>query len=408
MRVLIVDDDNDKVRSITRVLESAGVSEGDNIDLASTVTQAADLLRKSTYDLLILDLYLPVRLQDEPSIDGGCRLLNEIVRRDDLYRPEHIVGLTVSEDARRLAEPEFSRGLWSISLYGPHTSEWKEQIHEKARYLVARKAAQDVGPTRRCDALIICALAKPELSQLKAASGTEWQQFVIPGDATSYFSTEIERDDAQRLSLVACASPMMGMTAAATLTTKACLHFRPRMVLMTGICAGRKGEVNLGDVVVGSTTWDYGSGKFKGTNGSVEFTADPYQIPIDPQVRLTTERVISDTAFLSSVQTRFTGGDVSNKLRAVLAPIASGAAVQAHSSFFSELAKRDRKVAAVDMEAFGVCWAAREVYEPHPTFCVVKGVCDFADEEKSDDMQSYCAYVSACIALQIVKTYPPT
>ncbi|WP_417278898.1 hypothetical protein [Celeribacter sp.] len=403
MKVLIVDDSNDKVRDILAVLISAGLSEDEDIDVASSAQAAARFLKDHDYGLMILDLHLPMRLSEEPRIDGGAYLLKEIGRRKELRRPEHILGLTAHDEAKANAEPEFNKGLWSIAKASSDSSEWKEAILEKVRYLLARNAAQDAPSQVKCDVLFICALRKPELTQLKKAIGTEWEEITLPGDATAYFRTVVPSKEGQGLNVVCCSAPSMGMAASATLATKAGLKFKPRVVAMTGICAGREDEIDLGACLVASKTWDYGSGKFYGETDtdSARFAASPHQLVVDPIVQTATEAIMADQTLLDSFHSQFPGNRPDRRLSVTFAPMASGAAVQADSQFFSSIERQDRKVVGIDMEAFGVCWAARETFEPRPSFFVCKGVSDFANEEKADGIQEYCAYTSARVGMEI-------
>ncbi|MBO9477241.1 hypothetical protein J7382_06820 [Shimia sp. R11_0] len=402
MKVLIVDDVQTKIREILKVLSAAGIHE-EWVDTAGSVVGAAKLLKENDYGLLVIDLVLPLRLSEEPDKSGGTRLLNEIVRNSSLKRPEHIVGLTVSDEALQEAQPEFSRGLWSIVRYGTDVSEWREALVEKARYLLARESFEQEEVARDTDVLFVCALARPELSQLKVALGNNFEEVSVNGDHTRYFRTSISTQP-KDISVTVCSAPSMGLTAAASLTTKACMHFKPKIVVMTGICAGKKGEVALGQCIVASTSWDYGSGKFIGSAEGVQFKANPYQLAIEPAAQSAAEAVLSDQSFLDSLHDSFQGNKPKQRLEGILAPLASGAAVQANSEFFESVAQKQvRKVAGIDMEAFAVSWSAREANEPKPICIIAKSVADFADEEKSDDFQDYCSFTSGSIGFEIAK-----
>ncbi|MBE1291013.1 MAG: response regulator [Rhodobacteraceae bacterium] len=403
MKILLVEDDPQKARNIANTLAEAGIDPDKSIDMAVNGAQALELLRTNNYQLLILDLLLPMRLQEEPSPDGGKRLLEAIVRQPDILRPEHIVGLTASEEAKKLSQNEFGRGLWTIARYGHDTVEWKDSLTERARYILARQSSNLRNLTYDYDVLFVCALRTPELSQLKLATGTQWTTIESDEDPTSYFETTIPNGNNGCIRAVACSAPSMGLAPAASLTTKACLRFRPKFVFMTGICGGRKGDVDLGNIVVASTTWDYGNGKFVGENDTLRFQASPYQLPIDPVLSKSVEAVTSDLKMITEIDSQFTGKKPTGRPSAVFAPMTSGAAVQANSEFFDSIAGHHRKVVAVDMEAFGVAWATRETPEPRPRACIVKAVSDFADEEKSDDVQDYCSFVSARVAIEIAK-----
>ena len=53
----------------------------------------------------------------------------------------------------------------------------------------------------------------------------------------------------------------MGMASAASLTTRAILAMRPKLVAMTGICAGRTQKTSLGDIIIADQVYDYTAGK---------------------------------------------------------------------------------------------------------------------------------------------------
>jgi len=53
----------------------------------------------------------------------------------------------------------------------------------------------------------------------------------------------------------------MGMVPAAILATKAVHVCAPLYVAMTGVCAGVAKDVNIGDIVIADSIFDYGSGK---------------------------------------------------------------------------------------------------------------------------------------------------
>lgn len=136
----------------------------------------------------------------------------------------------------------------------------------------------------------------------------------------------------------------------------------------------------------------------------MQFKANPYQLAIDPAAQSAVEAVLSDQPFLDRVHDTFAGNKPAQRLVGLLAPLASGAAVQANGEFFESVAQKQvRKVAGIDMEAFAVSWATREASEPKPVCVIAKGVADFADEEKADDYQDYCSFTSGWIGFEIAK-----
>jgi nucleoside phosphorylase len=73
---------------------------------------------------------------------------------------------------------------------------------------------------------------------------------------------------------------------------------------------------------------------------------------------------------------------------------ATGSQVVADPNFFDELARRDRTVLALDMEAASFLEAVR-ADGANLSCAVIKGVCDFADEEKDDAFHHYAAEAAA-------------
>jgi DNA-binding response OmpR family regulator len=85
MNILIVDDNNDKIAKIVSVINT--VSENFNIDTVIDSISAQIQLKQTKYDLLILDLLLPIRPSQEPVPNGGELLLKEITRNKTLKTP---------------------------------------------------------------------------------------------------------------------------------------------------------------------------------------------------------------------------------------------------------------------------------------------------------------------------------
>lgn len=67
----------------------------------------------------------------------------------------------------------------------------------------------------------------------------------------------------------------------------------------------------------------------------------------------------------------------------------------ANADIFEELLDKNRDITGLEMEAYGIHVAATGCAKPRPLPLVMKGVCDYADEDKSDDYQAFAAHVSA-------------
>lgn len=96
-RILVVEDSTDKLRNILQTLKGI---EGVNIDLVEHVVDSAGAKKKlkgKHYDLLILDIAIPPRREEIVDLDGGIKLLEEIIYRDIYKVPTHIIGLTAKQ-----------------------------------------------------------------------------------------------------------------------------------------------------------------------------------------------------------------------------------------------------------------------------------------------------------------------
>ena len=64
-----------------------------------------------------------------------------------------------------------------------------------------------------------------------------------------------------------------------------------------------------------------------------------------------------------------------------------------------------RDLIAVEMEVYGVYYAANWAISPRPQFIAIKSVCDYADAEKNDDFHDYAAYTSVRVFEKMAKEY---
>ncbi|MBZ9775380.1 hypothetical protein [Mesorhizobium sp. CO1-1-8] len=404
MKILLVDDDNDKARDVSRVLLEAGVHDQRDIEHVTNAYDAAQALRRSKFDLLILDLVIPNTKTDDPKADGGKLLLRDINGRPGFIHPTYIIGLTSFDDARENSTIDFNRGLWTIIKFDRSSSDWIDMIRSRIRYIQSSEAATTAGANYGVDLAVVCALREPELRAV-LGHDYDWQKTEKPLDPTIYWKGTWQDRKGNLRTIVAASAGNMGLVAASSLTAKMAMHFRPRVIGMCGICAGREGDTELGDVIVANPSWDYGSGKFSNGDGGSDFAPHPTQIPLSPTLRRVAEMVADDGSFLDSLRRSYSGSPPKTALKLRIGPMASGAAVRADDSFFEELAKANRKVLAVEMEAYGVFATANEMPSPRADVLVVKGVSDFANSNKEDSFQDYAAYVSSACLLEMIERH---
>lgn len=247
---------------------------------------------------------------------------------------------------------------------------------------------------------------------LIVATGTEenavknmyqWEPVSFPHDAQSYYMASVEKDGGTQ-KIVYARQSEMGMTVAVTLTMKLIEHFRPRYVIMVGIAAGiarpDMAEQVYGDVVVADMIWNYTAGKFVSPDrtdirfGNVGF------IP-RPAVVKTEEKLLE--------YVRKAAASPENQCHVHIGPMATGSVVVTNREIVNkQIHSMFRETIGLDMEAYGVVYAAQNATVPRPQALVIKSVCDYANNEKSDQYQKFAAYTSCEFAKLLYEKFLPT
>jgi nucleoside phosphorylase/CheY-like chemotaxis protein len=400
MRILVVEDDQDKLRQVLKAL-SAGGAKDEAIDIARDARQAKLQAKQSQYDLMVLDLVIPTHPAESPTQDGGVGLLLELKERDRFHMPREVVGLTAFADMRDEAADLFAQDMWSIIIYDPTTEQWSDQLSRKVSHLlVAERAVTVLGFESH---LCVVTALQIELDALLRLPW-QWHEFQRPSDITLYFQGEVICGGKTR-KVYAASAPRMGMTATAVLATKMIEAYRPELIAMTGIAAGVKGRCDLGDVIVADPSWDWGSGKHSTAEGVARFAAAPHQIPISAVMRMRIERLARQPQICEEIRQSWPGEPPSTSLKVLIGPVASGASVLADQDKVSTIEQQHRKLLAIEMETYGLFAAAAEARVPQPIAFSLKGVSDFANEGKGDSLQRYAAYASAGILRNLIERF---
>ena len=221
----------------------------------------------------------------------------------------------------------------------------------------------------------------------------DWKMLHVEGDEQKYYETSFTRNG-EKHKIVTAKSGEMGMTAAGVLTMKMISLFRPKFVIMVGIAAGIAYKNNVdqiyGDVVAADVVWDYSSGKFVSSKrGNVQFGG----VGFIPRPHF----VNTDESILEAVRQAMASDE--NECHVHIGPMACGSTVVANSEVVEkQIHSQYNDTAALDMESYAVMYAVKEAPLPKPKALVLKSVCDYADEEKSDQYQKFAAYNSALFA----------
>ena len=153
--------------------------------------------------------------------------------------------------------------------------------------------------------------------------------------------------------------PRMGMTMAASLATRAIFAFNPKLIAMVGLCGGREGKTNLGDVIVASNVFDYTAGKYY----SDHFAYRPQMLSLDASLEEFVKlHITRDNTMLSAKIIDSFGNRPGNRdsIRIHLATIATGTAVVDDTDVIEGIVGVQDVLAGMDMEAYALTVAADE------------------------------------------------
>lgn len=392
MNVLVVDDDRAKLRDIIDFLVNDCRIERGNIVTATTGWACREQIRSVRFDLLVLDILLPLRDEDESDARTALDILEDLHQGRGITRPRHIVGLTAIESLATDVIDAFRNRTWTIVQYDSISNAWKSPLRNLIDYLV-REVSQHSLVEYKTDVCILTALDVPEAEQVyrlpcawEAPSPLDDHTFTRKGKILS---------GGREFSIIAASAPRMGMVATSLLAAKLIEETRPRFIVMAGICAGVDGKVNIGDVLLADPCWNWQSGKHSIDELGPHFAAAPHQLDIPEFIRSRGTALRSDRTHLASIKHGYNGAKPSHELDLRVGPVASGSAVLADETIVKEIQRQERTLLGVEMEIYGVYAAAAFASYPRPTAFAMKSVCDYGSKGKNDEHQAYAAYTSA-------------
>lgn len=398
--ILIVDDSSIKVAEIKQVIYE--YPEIKKITVVADTNNGRRAIEDNKYDLLILDLVLPNDFGDQETPDNGIDFLNEIKLDPNKKCPYHILGITGKPEHLPQFSSKFSDNLWFLIEYKPNVETWKDLLRNKIEYLLdSKKDAQNKNLFDfEFDVAIITALDK-ELKKVLNLNW-KWKEKQLENDVTTYHIGQFQDGD-KTIRIVAACTPQMGMCASSTLSMKLIHHFKPKYIIMSGIAAGIKGEVNLGDIMIADEIWDASSGKIKGDKekGTL-FLPDPKHKILNEDIKELILDIKRKRKYVDEIRQNYQADAPLTALNIHIGPMVSVPAVIQSNLEVEKLKLQSRKIIGLEMEAYGVIYSAAHAQKPKPIAISIKSACDFANEEKEDSQQDYAAYTSASFIYQLI------
>lgn len=397
INILIVEDTVDKLNKIVKLINEEVDIPSENVLTAKNIKDAKLILRKTSVDLMILDLVLPLDSDDSATPENGINFLDEIYSHPTMHPPIHIVGLTGFAEYREQYVDKFTKYLWHLVDYKAEESDWKEKLKEIIFHLikVRRDFLNPINFKHDYDIAIVAALNNPELQQVLNLDAN-WAEINVKNDATTYHTGHFERGE-KKLKIICASAPQMGMVASATLAMKMINRFKPRYIIMTGIAAGYKDDkVDFGDILVADQSYDGTNGKIVTLeNGDKGFSPNPTPIPLDADIKEKIRSYENRHELFAKIKRGYNGNKPTSELKIKIGPIVSVPYVVQNEDEFLSFKDNQRKLIGLEMESFGIFYSACNTVNPKPIPIVIKSVCDFGDAHKGDNYQIYAAYTSA-------------
>lgn len=375
--VLIVEDNKKKAENVQKhVLQVVG--DGAEIEVVSHLLEATRLINTKRYDVIILDLMLP-----RTGVTDASDVSDEIiptVQRSALNRKAQVIALSEYPDAVDNRRTQFADAGIIVLFYDEGSETWR----------VALEALlQRIDVKIRVDFLIFCALKK-ERSAFQKTN-------MVVGDLVKISGLDCLRVSLGTKKGLCILLPRMGIVDAAVIAARAIETFRPKIVYMSGICAGFSEKTKLGQLIVVDTCWEHQAGKWSGP----DFKLEEYQIQIDSDIRTYLSQESERTRDFSNLKDGLFVDDAVLNAGVSIAPLVSGSAVIASEKMQELIADQHKRLVGLDMEMYGV-YRAAQLTGGETKFVGVKTVVDFADEKKNDSYHDYGCLLSARVLVHLI------
>lgn len=403
VNILIVDDAANKIQAIRRVLEPL-ITEDIEIIVANCINSAKRELKKRNFDIMILDICLPQIFGENPQQDGGMRLLKTIKDSKFYSYPRYVISVSRYEQSTEVFSSSEGK-IHTAIFYDEGSNAWENKLNSCVEAAISIVKNTTVHRIYDFDIAVICALE--EEAEMIKNSLVSVEKYQVEYDDDIYYKGFFDTED-KKISVVLSFANQMGMVAATSLATKMINNFAPRYMVMTGITGGTKPDkMNFGDVIVANTSWDYRAGKDIRNQDSAYHLNSINALTIDTKMTSYCRNLSQNKTKLREIKDNFKMGDVpGTELQLLIGPVVSGASVVTDPEIVKDvLENQDRQVLGIEMEIYGMYYAANWGINPRPKFVALKAVSDFADSAKGDKYHKYASYTSAKVFEVLAKEY---
>jgi adenosylhomocysteine nucleosidase len=364
MKLLLIEDVEEKIIEIEKVLK---IHERIKVTKCASLDTARRALLQKKYDLIVFDIFLPLRDGDVEAFDISAELLLEFSKGINCKTEAITITKCDVSDVENMRD--FNELGVTVVTFDLDSEKWKDSLEAKINKILSKP---------KYDFLIFCALPKErnaysktvaKIGNSKSIRGINCQEMLLGG--------------VNGLCILPARSGLVHMAITAA---KAIEIFEPTIVAMSGICAGAESETNFLNLLVGEICWEYQTGKFKDNY----FYQEPYQVSLDPDVKTSLELFIENSKLDDSLTMGLYESELKN-FKVSLVPLSSGSAVIADERKMQEIGEQHRKMAGLEMEMYSLYEAAKHA-TCKPEFFGAKAVVDMGDNTKGDKF-----HLPACI-----------
>ena len=405
MKILFVDDESKKLKRLYAAINEIDGIKDEDLESVLDLKSAKGKMTNTCYDLVIMDLKISEYIgeyREYESETAGLEFIDEILETDVIKTPQEIVILTEFDELHEKCT-ELGKDLeFQVLKYDEQSVEWENIIKSKVNYhLNYEKSIKRFSDQLECDVAIVCAVDTEMAAVKRAFKGKNLKRIDFTNDASDYYYIELRKEN-KTLKVVIAQQREMGIAAATSLSQSIIYHFRPRYIIMVGIAAGIGDGKNFGDIIVATEVWNYSSGKYiTDEEGKIAFSPDPKHISLQANMESILKRDYSQVLYTIRKEWN---SDILTDLNLVLGPLACGTAVVGNSKIVDDMIKQhSRKTVGLDMESYGVFFAANYGLDNKTIPICLKSISDFADEKKGDGYQRYAAYTSAEFAKYLIE-----
>jgi nucleoside phosphorylase/CheY-like chemotaxis protein len=395
MKILIVEDNKRKQKEIIHLLDQE-YNHRLEIDVIEELLQAKRKIDHNKYDLIILDFAIKY---DEyiAKIDYGIEFYDYLMNNE--YDKGSIIGYSSGIDITKHERKDILKNIKFIK-YDIKDADWEKELLEFIKSMIQSKKIliEEIS----YDLAVVTAL-KDEFEYMKKASDTEWYiNRNHKNDLFNFWTTRIySSDKLKSITVVACTANKMGMSDAASLSTKLILSFMPKYLCMTGICAGLKGKTEKGNIIIAERFFNYQAVTINKEKDQPTF----YDEICNDDLLVKIEQTLEEQDYLDEIRHDWEkyeskqGSAPSQDTFEVIVrkQFGTGSAVVKKEEIMTTIQKEWVKdIIALDMEAYSVMVAAKYAPKDRKTIpFVIKAVQDFADVEKDKTYRAFSCYASA-------------